>query len=157
MYRTRKNRRNICGTKPKNALLPCGNDIKWYKFGSEYESGGAGAVSTVEDYIAFLEGLRTGRIINPDTLALMSTDMLDDCMRQTYWPNNDGYGYGLGVRVPFVGSSRTDIGWGGAAGSFLALDEKNGVSVFCSLNTLCSPISSRRYEIIDCVKKDLGL
>lgn len=137
--------------------LPCGNDIKWYKFGSEYESGGAGAVSTVEDYIEFLEGLRTGRIINPDTLALMSTDMLDDCMRQTYWPNNDGYGYGLGVRVPFVGSSRTDIGWGGAAGSFLALDEKNGVSLFCSLNTLCSPISSRRYEITDCVKKDLGL
>ncbi|MFR6640662.1 MAG: hypothetical protein ACLUSP_04515 [Christensenellales bacterium] len=43
----------------------------------------------------------------------MSTDMLDDCMRQTYWPKNDGYGYGLGVRVPFVGSSRTDIGWGG--------------------------------------------
>ncbi|MFR6640663.1 MAG: hypothetical protein ACLUSP_04520 [Christensenellales bacterium] len=27
--------------------LPCGNDIKWYKFGSG-TSGGAGAVSTVE-------------------------------------------------------------------------------------------------------------
>ena len=135
----------------------CGNDIKWYKFGSEYESGGAGAVSTVEDYIAFLEGLRTGKIIRPDTLALMSTDMLNDYTRQTYWLKNDGYGYGLGVRVPFGGSSRTDIGWGGAAGSFLVLDEKNGISVFCAHHTLCSPISSRRYEIIDCVKKDLGL
>lgn len=136
--------------------IPCGNDIKWYKFGSEYESGGAGAVSTVEDYIAFLEGLRTGKIIRPDTLALMSEDRLDDLTRHAYW-GAEGYGYGLGVRVPLVGSSRTDIGWGGAAGSFLALDAKNGISVFCALQSLCSPIAARRDEIVDCVKKDLGL
>lgn len=136
--------------------IPCGNDIKWYKFGSEYESGGAGAVSTVEDYIAFLEGLRTGKIIRPDTLALMSEDRLDDLTRHAYC-GAEGYGYGLGVRVPLVGSSRTDIGWGGAAGSFLALDVRNGISVFCALHTLCSPIAARRGEIIECAKKDLGL
>lgn len=136
--------------------IPCGNDIKWYRFGSEYESGGAGAVSTVEDYIAFLEGLRTGKIIRPDTLALMSEDRLDDLTRHAYC-GAEGYGYGLGVRVPLVGSSRTDIGWGGAAGSFLALDAKNGISVFCALHTLCSPIAARRGEIIECAKKDLGL
>lgn len=134
----------------------CGNDIKWYKFGSEYESGGAGAVSTVEDYIAFLEGLRTGKIIRPDMLALMSEDRLDDLTRHAYL-GAEGYGYGLGVRVPLVGSSRTDIGWGGAAGSFLALDAKNGISVFCALQSLCSPIAARRGEIIECAKKDLGL
>lgn len=133
----------------------CGNDIKWYKFGSEYESGGAGAISTVEDYIAFLEGLRTGKIIRPDTLALMSEDRLDDLTRHAYC-GAEGYGYGLGVRVPLVGSSRTDIGWGGAAGSYLALDAKNGISVFCALHTLCSPIAARRGEIIECAKKDLG-
>lgn len=136
--------------------IPCGNDIKWYKFGSEYESGGAGAISTVEDYIAFLEGLRTGKIIRPDTLALMSEDRLDDLTRHAYC-GAEGYGYGLGVRVPLVGSSRTDIGWGGAAGSFLALDVRNGISVFCALHTLCSPIAARRGEIIECAKKDLGL
>lgn len=136
--------------------IPCGNDIKWYKFGSEYESGGAGAVSTVEDYIAFLEGLRTGKIIRPDTLALMSEDRLDDLTRHAYC-GAEGYGYGLGVRVPLVGSSRTDIGWGGAAGSFLALDVRNGISVFCALQSLCSPIAARRGEIIECAKKDLGL
>ena len=136
--------------------IPCGNDITWYKFGSEYESGGAGAVSTVEDYIAFLEGLRTGKIIRPDTLALMSEDRLDDLTRHAYC-GAEGYGYGLGVRVPLVGSSRTDIGWGGAAGSFLALDVRNGISVFCALHTLCSPIAARRGEIIECAKKDLGL
>ncbi len=136
--------------------IPCGNDIKWYRFGSEYESGGAGAVSTVEDYIAFLEGLRTGKIIRPDTLALMSEDRLDDLTRHAYC-GAEGYGYGLGVRVPLVGSSRTDIGWGGAAGSFLALDVRNGISVFCALQSLCSPIAARRGEIIECAKKDLGL
>lgn len=136
--------------------IPCGNDIKWYRFGSEYESGGAGAVSTVEDYIAFLEGLRTGKIIRPDTLALMSEDRLDDLTRHAYC-GAEGYGYGLGVRVPLVGSSRTDIGWGGAAGSFLALDVQNGISVFCALQSLCSPIAARRGEIIECAKKDLGL
>ena len=95
--------------------------------------------------------------MRPDTLVLMSTDMLNDYTRQAYWLKNDGYGYGLGVRVPLVGSSRTDIGWGGAAGSFLALDAKNGISVFCALQSLCSPIAARRDEIVDCVKKDLGL
>ena len=36
-----------------------GKHIYNYKIGSEYASGGAGGISTVDDYIKFLEGLRT--------------------------------------------------------------------------------------------------
>lgn len=141
----------------KKRSFPCGNDIKWYKFGREYQSGGAGCVSTTEDYATFEEGLRTGKIINPDTLEKMLTDNLDDLTRQPFWLTGDGYGYGLGVRVPLSGSTKTDFGWGGAAGSFLAIDPKNGISMFCAQQSLCSPIAQRRYELLDCAKKDLGL
>ena len=34
-----------------------------YKLGSKFESGGAGCISTVEDYIKFIEVLRIGDVI----------------------------------------------------------------------------------------------
>ena len=41
----------------------CGKHICFYKLGSDYESGGAGCISTVEDYIKFLEAMRKGDVI----------------------------------------------------------------------------------------------
>lgn len=62
-----------------------GKNIVAYKFGSEYASGGAGCVSTVDDYIKFSEGLRTGKLLKPETLKLMTTDRLTDSQKRTYW------------------------------------------------------------------------
>ena len=45
-----------------------GKEIQDFKFGSESESGGAGLVRTVEDYIQFLEGLRLGKILNTENI-----------------------------------------------------------------------------------------
>ena len=53
-----------------------GQAIQDFKFGSAYESGGAGLISSVDDYRKFLEGLRTGKILNAETRALMQKDML---------------------------------------------------------------------------------
>ena len=50
-----------------------------YRPGVEYASGGAGCVSTVEDYIKFLEALRIGDIIlKKETIAMMATDRLTE-------------------------------------------------------------------------------
>ena len=38
-------------------------NIMLYKLGSMYESGGAGCISTVDDYMKFLEALRVGDVI----------------------------------------------------------------------------------------------
>ena len=52
-----------------------GKAIPYYKLGSEYASGGAGCISTVDDYIKFLEALRVGDIIlRKETIDLMRRD-----------------------------------------------------------------------------------
>ena len=99
-----------------------------YKFGSEYESGGAGCVSTVEDYVKLLEALRLGDVIlKKETVDLLATDRLTEAQKKQYWMT--GYGYGLGQRCP-QDETKTDFGWGGASGAYYAIDRKNALSVY---------------------------
>ena len=116
-----------------------------YKFGTEYESGGAGCISTVDDYIKFLEGLRTGKLLKAETIALMTTNHLTDEQRKSYWV--DGYGYGLGVRCPMGKGDVTDFGWGGAAGSYLIIDQKNEITVFYAQHVLNSPVQDLKKQL----------
>lgn len=111
--------------KETNTPENCGKAIQHFKFGSEHESGGAGGISTVEDYAKFLEALRTGKLISKETLDMMTTPQTTD---EQY--KNDFYGYGLGVRCPKAGSPATDFGWGGHAGAYLAVDRENEYSFF---------------------------
>ena len=134
-----------------------GKEIRRFKLGSLYESGGAGAISSVTDYIRFLEGLRTHKLLREETLAQMTRDHLKDPQRELYWPGPDGYGYGLGVRVPFEDAAgRTDFGWGGAAGAFLAIDPDKKLSVYYAQHVLASPNGALRKDLIEAVKLDLG-
>lgn len=107
-----------------------GKHILYYKLGSEYESGGAGCISTLEDYILFLEALREGeKLLKRSTVELMSTNRLTEHQLLTF-DEKDGYGYGLGVRCKKENNSVTDFGWGGAAGAYLVVDIPNKISVF---------------------------
>ena len=124
-----------------------------YKFGTEYESGGAGCISTVDDYIKFLEGLRTGKLLKKETVDLMTTNYLTDEQRINY--SLKEYGYGLGVRCPKGNDDITDFGWGGAAGSFLAVDPKNEISLFYAQHVLNSPVQSIRNQIAPLVESIL--
>lgn len=134
-----------------------GKDISSYKLGSKYESGGAGLISTVDDYMSFLEGVRTFKILSEQTLELMGKDRLINEQRSNYWLTDLGYGYGLGVRTPNGKSARTDIGWNGAAGAYSAIDLKNKISVFFGMHVMSSPNDFFRPDIIECVKLDLGI
>lgn len=129
----------------------CGKSIFPYKMGSEYESGGAGCVSTVEDYMRFLEGLRDGSLLRPETLKLMYTDCLNENTRPHFW-HNKRYGYALGVRCPLPGGA-TDFGWDGAAGSYLAIEPTLGLSIFYATHMRRHPIEGPRLQIIDIVKE----
>ena len=143
-----------CGGKGKFENI--GREIVSYKLGSKYESGGAGCVSTVNDFVKFLEGVRTEKIISAQTLALLQEDRLTESQRAAYW-GSKGYGYGLGVRVPRKGYPRTDFGWGGAAGAYCAVDIQNEISVFYAQHVHISPNSNLRKDLIEAVKLDLGL
>ncbi len=131
----------------------CGKKIMYYKFGSMYESGGAGAISTVEDYMKLLEALRTGTILKPETVDLMLCDCLGEKLRQYYWYPD--YGYGLGVRTPMHDKGTTDFGWGGAAGAYYAIDRQNGITMYYAQHLLNSPNKQERYILYATVKEDL--
>lgn len=116
-----------------------------YRIGEGHASGGAGCVSTVDDYIKFLEALRTEKLLSKKTLDLMETDLLTEEQRKTFWYGD--YGYGLGVRCPRAGSPVSDFGWGGAAGAYLMIDRKNEITAFYAQHVLASPVQAVRGEI----------
>ena len=112
-------------------------------FGPRFESGGAGTISCLGDYIRFAETLThmgvtpTGkRILNARTVELLRTDCLDEHTRPDFnWSFMKGYGYGLGVRTlvsPVAAgtlSSVGEFGWGGAAGSYIHCDPAREISI----------------------------
>ena len=138
-----------------NGYTNVGREIQTYKLGSLYESGGAGAISTVDDYIRFLEGLRTGKLLSEASIERMTRDYLSEEQRAACWVP-EGYGYGLGVRVPRAGYPRTDYGWGGAAGAYLAIDPTNEISLYYAQHVLASPNGNQRNALTEAVKLDLG-
>ena len=131
-----------------------GKPIFNYKLGTEYASGGAGGISTVDDYIKFLEGLRTHKLLKPETLKLMMTDRLSDHQKRTYW-SNETHGYGLGVRCPKGDKRYIDFGWGGAAGAYLAVDTENEISIYFGIHLLSSPVQGIRSMLYRFVRAEM--
>ena len=131
-----------------------GKHIVSYKLGSAYASGGAGGISTVDDYMKFLEGLRTHVLLKPDTLKMMTTHRLSEEQNRTYW-TSDTHGYGLGVRCPKGIGHNTDFGWGGAASAYLAIDQENAISVYFGAHLLSSPAQGVRFMVFRMVRAEL--
>ncbi len=117
--------------------------------GPEYDSGGAGIITTVPDYVKLLAalanngmGLSGERILSPNTVELMKTDRLTEWQRPYFnWKQLMGYGYGLGVRTFIdkrVGHTCNigEFGWGGAAGATAMIDTKENLAVFFVQHTL---------------------
>jgi len=132
-----------------------GKAITTYKIGTEYASGGAGGISTVDDYIKFLEGLRTHVLLKPETLLLMTGNRLTEAQSRTYW-TNETHDYGLGVRCPKAGAQKNiDFGWGGAAGAYLAVDMQNAISIYFGAHLLSSPAQGLRSLLYRFVRAEL--
>ncbi len=127
-----------------------------YRPGREYASGGAGCVSTVEDYIKFLEALRIGDVIlKKETIAMMAVDRLTEQQREMYTYSTPGIGYGLGMRTPRNDPERTEFGWGGAAGAFASVDVVNNITIYYAQHVLLSPNRHLRPWIYNAVRADL--
>lgn len=127
-----------------------------YRPGKEYASGGAGCVSTVEDYIKFLEALRVGDVIlKKETIAMMATDRLTEQQRATFTYSTPAIGYGLGMRTPRQDPNRTEYGWAGAAGAFASVDTVNNITIYYAQHVLASPNRPLRIWLYDAVRADL--
>ena len=110
----------------------------------EYDSGGAGLVSTLDDYMRFVDALANGgvgrngaRILSSSTVDLMRTNFLNEHQRRSMsWSQLEGYGYGLGVRT-HIDHTRSgslgpngEFGWCGAAGTMVIADPSKQLAVF---------------------------
>lgn len=118
--------------------------------GEEYDSGGAGIVTTVSDYAKLMAalanyglGLTGERILSPYSVDLMRTNRLDGQLLKDFnWRQLAGCGYGLGVRTHIdpaksgVISSLGEFGWGGAAGATAIIDPALNLGVFYAQHTL---------------------
>lgn len=134
---------------------PVVKEDNWYRPGTEYASGGAGCVSTVEDYIKFAEELRCGtKLLKRETYEMMFTDRLTPEQTEAY-TQKTAHGYGLGLWTPKAGGSRPDVGWGGAAGALLAVDIPNGISLFYIQHMLYSPNQPIRQQVYTTVLEEL--
>jgi len=115
-----------------------------YVFGEEYDSGGAGITTTVDDYAKLAAALAGGglglngeRILSAKTVELMKVDRLTPEQHKDYnWTALKGYGYGMGVRTHIDQSESGSIasigefGWGGAAGASFYADTQNNLGIF---------------------------
>lgn len=125
--------------------VPCPADNK-FCFSGEYDSGGAGLFSCLEDYILLPEALAnggTGRdgypLLKPETIESMRRNRLDPAQTAGFkerWGYRLGsYGYGLGVRTRLDQKDGSpapigEFGWDGAAGAYALIDPERGLSVF---------------------------
>ncbi|MBQ9117475.1 MAG: beta-lactamase family protein [Clostridia bacterium] len=113
--------------------------------GSEYDSGGAGITTTVDDYAKLAAALSCGglgangeRILSPLTVELMKVNRITtpELRRDFSWRQFIGYGYGMGVRTHIdqaISGSIAPIGefgWGGAAGASFYADSVNEIGAF---------------------------
>lgn len=127
-------------------------DGNGFRVGTELDSGGAGLLSTVNDYAKFLNAL-TGfgtspegvRILSRASVELMRADHLNDMTRPDFsWDHMYGYGYGLGVRthISTAGSGSLspigEFGWAGAAGCMAIIDPDSGLTVMYAQHLLNS-------------------
>jgi CubicO group peptidase (beta-lactamase class C family) len=139
------------GSEENGTLVNVGKN-NYLVVGAEYDSGGAGIVSTAQDYCKLLAmlagfGIRADgvKILERDSVEQLRRNTLSDALLKEFnWPQLAGYGYGLGVRTmmdpaatPFT-AKVGEFGWCGAAGACALCDPERELAV-CFLQHMLNP------------------
>lgn len=145
-------------------LEPC----TWQHLGLSYfhlkkpafESGGAGLVSTIDDYSKFVrmmlgKGIYNGvRILGRKTVETMAQNHLDEKQLEMYdWEQLRGYGYGNLMRVMIdIGKSEGigslgEFGWDGWLGSYVFMDPEEDLAVIYAIQK-CGGNGFRDVQVI---------
>lgn len=117
-----------------------------YRLGTEFDSGGAGVVSSVDDYILLIDALANGgvgktgeRILSSRSIDVMRTNALTPEQIKNQFaihPYTHGYGYGYGVRMKLADTpsgilaSTGEFGWDGAKLCLAMADPSINLAVF---------------------------
>ncbi len=123
--------------------LCCGD----YSREPAFESGGAGLVSTLDDYAAFSgmllqEGLYQGkRILSPESVRFMTAAQLMPGPQSEMWDSLWGFGYGKLMRTAlepgqYAGFMRRgEYGWDGWLGTYFANFPQEKMTILMMQNT----------------------
>jgi len=104
-------------------------------------SGGAGLVSSAQDYATFLEALRNGgalgkaRILAPHSVKLMTTNQIGDLKS----PRGLGFGFGFETHDKYGVSGMSSVGswgWGGAYGTWYRVDPVERLTIVLMLQMI---------------------
>ena len=149
------------------AEIPAKNELI---LGENYDSGGAGAVATVEDYARFVGAMACGgmsangyRLRKEETVALLKRETQASLNVNNTFTCVQGsdYGYGLGVRTRTKatdwGLPVGEFGWDGAAGTYMMADPVNRISVTIGMHLRGWPnvFKNEHLKLVQCVYEDL--
>ncbi len=117
--------------------------INQYILSDNFDGGGAGLYSTVDDQIRFATVLANGgitedgyRLLKKETIALLGEDQLTDAARAGFDTSRSGYSWGLCGRThikPLFSrspSSLSEFGWDGAACAYILIDPEKQVAIY---------------------------
>ncbi len=115
---------------------------EYYQEDVAFESGGAGMVSTIEDYSRFVQmlvnsGTYNGvRILGRKTIDFMAQNHLrPQQMEALQWDSTLGYGYGCLMRVLInqgdagTNASLGEFGWDGWTGNYMTVDRSEELGI----------------------------
>ena len=112
-----------------------------------FESGGAGLVSTLEDYSHFADMLMNKgeyagkRILSPKSVEFLTTPQLTETVRRDMWDSLEGYNYGKLMRIcdapeRMAGFAvKGEYGWDGWLGSYFCNMPEQGITILSMQNT----------------------
>lgn len=146
-------------------------DSNKYRFGSEYQSGGAGLLTTVDDYILLADALanlgvgKTGnRILSSRTVELMRSRFISEGVNREFSVGyNAGYDYCYGVRCMRRPEEQGSLvpkgafGWDGAKLSIITADPENKIAIFHAehMGSLHSIVVPRFHNVVySCLDED---
>jgi CubicO group peptidase (beta-lactamase class C family) len=107
--------------------------------GKRYRLGGAGSVTTAEDYFRFAQmmlnkgQLDGARILSRETVEYMMSDHIAGLQGSPFPTTGPGHGFGLGFAVrlqeglSWVHGSTGDAMWAGAGGTVFTIDPKEKI------------------------------
>lgn len=115
-----------------------------YILTDSFESGGAGLIGSINDYIKLVSALANFgaadngyQLLKPESIDLMRQDNLGEKVKDFFKPD---YSYGLGVRTLInKENSRSplgEFGWDSAACAYSMMDVDNNLGVFYGCHTV---------------------
>ncbi len=137
---------------------------------TNFDSGGAGLVSTLEDFSKFGVALAQNgtytngyKLLSKESIEKMTNVEVDHLEVNNNFTcvQGEDYSYGLGVRTRIRstewGLCEREFGWDGAAGSYLLVDTNKNISIVMGMHVMDWPqvFKGRYLEIVEQFYREL--